>query len=488
MKVLLINPPDDLEALLGAGASLITPFEPLGLLYVAAVALEEGYDVEVIDGYVERLQVEELKRRIDRCKPDVIGLSSFTSNGGIVYEIGRWIKKELPDVLVVLGNIHSEVYAKQYLMNNCCDLVVHGEGEYTFLKILRTLEKQKRDFFCVPSVSFLKNGDLITTDGSRFVEDLNKLPLPARDLVNQKYYNIPSISNLPYSPKNKNAIGKHMFTSRGCPYRCKFCVVHHSHKQRRNDVDKVVDEMELLVKKYNANYIFIMDSLFISSKKRVMNICQEIRNRKLDFKWGCEAHVNFIDEELVKAMAFAGCHDMAFGIESGVQRLLDNVQKSITLHKVEEAINMVKKKTGIKVSGLFILGLPGETYEDSLQTIRFAKSLPLDMAQFTNLVPYPGSPLFEELTSKGEIDTGIRQDGSLDPSVWLRYSAYISYTDNEPIWVTPNLTSNSLKMLQKKALRSFYFRPRQFWYQLQRIRIADMGSVFKTFFHTFFNL
>ena len=154
--------------------------------------------------------------------------------------------------------------------------------------------------------------------------------------------------------------------------------------------------------------------------------------------------------------------------------------------KIEEAIKTVKRDSKIKVSGLFILGLPGETYNDSLQTIDFARKLPLDMAQFSILVPYPGSPLFNELAAKGEIDTGIREDGTIDTSVWLRYSAYISYTKNNPIWVTKDLTGEMLKKLQKKALRNFYLRPRQFWNQLKRIRVCQLWSVTKTFFETFY--
>lgn len=485
MNVLLVNPPDDLESLLGGGANLITPFEPLGLLYLAAVARDAGYNISVIDAYIEKLPIEKLKRKIIESKADIIGFTSFTSNGAILYELGKWIKVNLPETIVVFGNVHAEVYAEAYLRNKCCDVVVRGEGEYTFLKILRTLENKSKDFSDVPAVSFLKDREFITTPGIKVIENLSDLPFPARDLVNQKFYNIPSISNLPYSGK-KNTIGKHMFTSRGCPHRCTFCVVHNSNRQRQNDVIKVVDEMELLVKQYKADYIFIMDSLFISNKKRVVDICSEIKRRNLDFKWGCEAHVRFVDAELVKIMESAGCYDMAFGIESGVQRLLDNVRKGTQLEKIEEAIKTVKRDSKIKVSGLFILGLPGETYNDSLQTIDFARKLPLDMAQFSILVPYPGSPLFNELAAKGEIDTGIREDGTIDTSVWLRYSAYISYTKNNPIWVTKDLTGEMLKKLQKKALRNFYLRPRQFWNQLKRIRVCQLWSVTKTFFETFY--
>ena len=309
--------------------------------------------------------------------------------------------------------------------------------------------------------------------------------MPARDLVKQELYNIPSVSNLPYAGK-KTSLGKHMFTQRGCPYRCSFCTVHHNRKQRSNDVKRAVDEMEMLVRDYGCDYIFIMDSLFIANKKRVHEICDEIKARDLKFRWGCEAHVRCVDKELVQAMEEAGCHDMAFGIESGVERLLKGVTKNNTIKIIEDSVKLVTENSNIKVSGLFILGLPGETYEDSLQTIRFAKALPLDMAQFSILTPYPGSEIFAGLEKNGEIDTGVRPDGSLDTSVWLRYSAYISYTDMDPIWVTPDLTAKQLKKLQKKAVREFYFRPKQIISQLKRVRMGQMPTILHAAFKSTF--
>lgn len=484
MKILLLNPPDDLGAFLGAGANLITPFEPLGLLYIAAVTRNAGHEVTVIDAYVEKLSIEQLKQKIIQNIPEVVGITCFTSNGAIVYNFTKWLKTELPEIKVILGNIHAEVYSKEYLQNKCCDFVVHGEGEYAFLEILKRLQTHDKNFSNIKGLSYIENDKVVNTAGRNAIENLSDLPMPARDLVDQKFYNIPSISNLPYSGK-KQSIGKHMFTSRGCPNRCTFCAVNHN-RQRYNDIIKSVDEMEHLVKDYKADYIFMMDSLFISNKNRVKEICLEIKRRNLNFKWGCEAHVSFIDEELVKAMESAGCYDMAFGIESGVQRLLNNVKKGTRIDRIEEAVKLVKSKTQIKVSGLFILGLPGEKYEDSITTIKFAKKLPLDMAQFSILVPYPGSGIYNELKEKNEIDTGIRPDGSLDTSVWLRYSAYISYTKNEPIWVTPDLTGVLLKKLQKRAFREFYFRPKHFYRQLRRVNISKIGVTIKTFLKTFF--
>ena len=125
-------------------------------------------------------------------------------------------------------------------------------------------------------------------------------------------------------------------------------------------------------------------------------------------------------------------------------------------------------------------------YEEALKTIAFAKSLPLDMAQFSILCPYPGSPLFTELVARGEIDTGIREDGRLDPSIWKRYSSYICFTDNEPIWVTPTMTSKQLRALQKRAQREFYLRPSQIWRQLKRARPNNIIKMARIAWRGFF--
>ncbi|MCX5701646.1 MAG: radical SAM protein [Candidatus Omnitrophica bacterium] len=485
MKILLINPPDDLGSFLGRGKNFVPAFEPLGLLYISSVCKQRGHEVFVVDAFREELSLQQIKNTIVKMQPDVLGCTSFVSNGNVIYELGKWIKNEYPEIMVIFGNVHASVYAEAYLRNKCCDIVVHGEGEYTFSKIVETIEKKKNDFSVIPSISYLIDGKFITTCEHVVVEDISQLPLPDRDAVRQELYNLSSISNMPYAGK-KNSVGKHMFASRGCPFSCTFCVVHNKRKQRCNSISNVVNEMEVLINKYRANYIFIMDPIFIANKQWVIGICKEIKRRGLDFKWGCEGHVNFIDQELVVEMESAGCYDMAFGIESGVQHILDNIQKGTRLDRIEESVKIVKKSTKIKVSGLFILGLPRETYRDIVQTINFAKRLPLDMAQFSVLSPYPGSPIFYELREKGEIDTGLREDGTLDTSVWLRYSAYISFTHNEPIWVTPGLTAHALKKLQKKALREFYFRPKQFFTQLRRVHPYQAWTMILTFLKTFF--
>jgi radical SAM superfamily enzyme YgiQ (UPF0313 family) len=251
-------------------------------------------------------------------------------------------------------------------------------------------------------------------------------------------------------------------------------------------IDSVIGEVDLLLREYDAGYIFFCDSLFTSRKKRIIELSDALRHHFPGLRWGCEAHVNTIDEDSVRAMAAGGCVDMNFGIESGVDRLLTAVNKRQTTAQIADAIRMVKRVSRINAIGLFILGLPGERPEDSDATIDFACSLPLDMAQFSILTPYPGSPIFEQLRAEGIIDDGVRPGDTLDPEVWRRYSSYASFSDNKPIWVTPEHSVEGLLAAQKRALRRFYLRPRPFLIQLRRLRPADLLDTARTFFKTFF--
>ena len=479
MKVLLINPPDNLGSFLGKGEQFVPILEPLGLLSIAATVRNAGYNVEVLDAFAMKLSMQAVKESIAKDPPDVLGLTSFISSGDAVYEIGRWAKVNTPQTFVILGNTQACVYAEAYLRSGCCDCVVHGEGEEVFVKILQELER-KGDWRSIKCLSYLKNDRYKAPSEFAVVQDLATLPLPARDLTNKAYYNFPSMTNMPYSHRVGH-VAKHMMTSRGCPFHCSFCAAPKEQGRRCFNLAQVSEEMKVLIKSYDAEYIFLMDPIFAIGKKRVLEICRMMKRTNLKLRWGCEGHINSVDEELISAMEAAGCHDIAFGIESGVQRILDSVSKDIQLSDVEKNIRLIKKKTKIKVSGLFILGLPGETYEDSLQTIAFAKRLPLDMAQFSIFIPYPGSPLFYELSKKGEIDTGIRDDGSLDTSVWQRYSSYASFSSNDLVWVTKDLTEEKLKMLQRKAIRDFYLRPRQIFFQMQRFSLKELSAAFSAF-------
>ena len=474
MNILLINPPDDTQAMLGAGRELIQKHEPLGLLYVAALARSQGHDVSVIDAHAESLDSARIKARLLAARPDILGFSVLTCNGALVHELGRWAKENLPGTLVVLGNIHASIYASQYLAHGCRDAVVHGEGEEPFLALVEH-RRDGRPFGDIPAISFRDpEGRIARTPPDRYlVADLTRLPRPARDLVDMRRYPSNLLSNQLYVG-GRHKVSRPMSTSRGCRYGCVYCVV--NQKPRFDSAARAVDEMELLEKEFGADHAAITDPCCMDDQQRMLDICAEIRRRRLKIKWGCDARASHITPELVRALAGANCFDLSFGMESGVQRLIDAVHKGLTIEQIIRAVATVKEHSEIRLGGLFMLGLPGETCEDSLETINFAKSLPLDMAQFSLCTPYPGSALFETLRGQGRIDTGLRPEGGLDTSVWKRYSAYISFTSLDPIWVTPEQTPAQLKALQKKAQREFYLRPSQLLRHASRLRPGNIGK------------
>lgn len=471
IKILLINPPNNLNKILGKANLFVSEFEPMGLLYIAAVLEENNYPVKILDAYAENLSMKQIDDCVSDYKPDVVGITCLTSTGSLTYKIGLMIKDKYPKVKVVLGNIHASIFSEAFLKNKVADVIVHGEGEMTMLDLVKTFEKQS-DLSKVEGISWMKNGEVIDNPRRNPVQNLDDIPFPARHLIPSEKYSVENLSNFVFV-NNTGKLMKQMFTSRGCVFQCRFCVVHQQRHYRTRSPKKVVDEMELLINKYNTGYIFIMDSLFIANKKRVIEICKEIGKRKLKFYWGCEGHVKLVDRELLRYMKKAGCYEMHFGIESGVQRLLDNVNKGTTIEQIEKAVNLTKKM-GIKVSGLFMLGLPGETYDDSLKTIDFACRLPLDFAQFSITVPYPGSQLFDEFSKSGKIQTGVLKDGTIDTSVWERFSAYSSFTKKKPIYLPDGMSIEELKKVQKLALRKFYLRPVQIVRQIKRFRINDI--------------
>src|SRR5579883_1137230 len=223
MDILLIHPPDEMEAMLGSGKEFVQKYEPLGLLYVAAVARQLGHEVSVIDAHAEGVGCEELKKRIAAARPDIVGVSVLTCSGGIAYDLGRWIKENLPGTFVVFGNVHASVFAEAYLRNGCCDAVVHGEGEHAFARIAEH-RAGRGGLGEIPGVSF-RDGDRVVNTGARnLVEDLVSLPRPSRDLVDRRLYNLDTISNQIYVGKARST-SKTMCTSRGCWYKCTFCVV-----------------------------------------------------------------------------------------------------------------------------------------------------------------------------------------------------------------------------------------------------------------------
>ena len=267
--------------------------------------------------------------------------------------------------------------------------------------------------------------------------------------------------------------GLSILGSRGCPYRCTFCSLPNiGSKYRERDPKKIVDEFEYLINNFPIKQISFVDPVFPLSKKTGLEFCEELIRRKLNDKlvWTCETRVDIVDKELLKKMRQAGCKRILFGLESGVQESLNNVNKNFTLDDIRENIKYTKE-AGIQTTGLFMIGLPGETKEMIRKTIDFAKEIDLDFAKFAITVPFPGSKIYEDLTERGELN---RRD-------WENFVTF-NPDPQELVYIPGKVKPEELINMQRKAHLEFYLRPKIIFGQLFKKRTLAMKYLYRGLF------
>ncbi len=381
MKTLLINP--DSPKMYGIGGQCAFP---LGLGYIAAV-LEKDHEVKLIDVAAEKLDDDSLRDRILKISPEIVGITSDTISFQRAIAIAELIQQIDKEIVIVIGGAHCNALPTYPLKYDCFDISVYGEGERTACELWHRIERRK-SYDDVRGIVFRKNGKIVINPKRELIDNLDELPFPARHLfAMNKYIEESHLYAFPVYP-----IG----TSRGCPFSCAFCSnnVVFGRKYRFRSARNVVDEIEILINEYNAKGIYFREDLFTVNAKRVIDVCNEIKKRKLDFKWECESRVDTINEEMLRVMKDAGCELIWFGVESGSQEILDYINKKFTIKQVRNAFRL-SKKTKLRAGASFIIGVPGEKIEDIYKTIDFAKELKPDFAWFNIFTGYPTSPLYE---------------------------------------------------------------------------------------------
>lgn len=442
IKVLLIKPPLP-------GVRVINP--SLGLAYLAAVLERTGYLVKIIDapalGYLEK----EILAQAKEFKPTIIGLTSTTPEFPLTLKLAKDLKKNLPDSLIILGGSHVTASPKETMVYQCFDLAVIGEGEETLLELVRTIEKNQRNFQEIKGLALRKRRKVILTPPRPFIADLDTLPFPAWHLL-------PRLKNYQPSPGSyKNLPIGTIITSRGCPFHCTFCARSvFGNQWRFRSPRNVAREIEILIKEYGAREIRIWDDTFNLNQERVNQICQEILKRKLKFSWTCLGRVNFTNFKMLKLMKKAGCWQISYGIESGSQEILNKINKGITLKMAEEAIRRTKK-VGLEAKCFFMLGLPGETEKTIEATIEFAKKLDPDIVTFSITTPFPGTEIYQEALKTSEFRK-------------IPFNHYLPYRTKRLAFVPQGLSAKKIFNYQRKAYRQFYLRPKVFRRELGKIR------------------
>ena len=382
MRILLVNPSYPLEEF---------PRLLVTLPYLAAALRAEGHEVEILDLLLTHTTPEKIERRMERLRPELVGITSITLNHHIASSIAEVARKCDERVPIAMGGPHVSFEIEGSFRDlPALDFIGIGEGEHTMVELARALDG-KVDLRDVRGLA-LRDGERVLRTARRpFEDDLDRLPTPARDLVPLARY---------------LAFDSHasVVTSRGCPYSCIFCSAPgwDGRKVRYRTPSLCVDEIEDLVS-HGFTEITIEDELFTLSRKHLRAVCGELISRNMDVRWNAFSRVDTITPEIVETMARAGCQAICFGVESGNQEILDLAKKKSDLHKVRGAMRMTQE-TGISAIASFIIGLPGETVETLNKTLEFANELHEEygsLCGFHVLAPFPGTEVRERASHYG---------------------------------------------------------------------------------------
>jgi len=424
MKVLLINPPSQ-----GIYYRLGLTLPPLGLAYLASFLRQKGHEVAIMDLNITKTDLDKFPWR----QWEIVGISGDTSRHLKVMEIARKAKNN--GLTVVAGGPHVSFCDEEALRSGSVDFVVRGEGEEIFSELVAALEL-KEDPKKVRGISFLEEGNLYRTPPKEPPRILDELPLPARDLLPMKEYNRTKLNERPLTT---------MVTSRGCPYRCAFCSSSHfsGTRWRFRSVENIVEEIKGITDRFGFKAFAFMDDNFTFSPKRVFRFASEIIRQKIDIYWWCFSRADTIikNEAMVEEMFRAGARMVFLGIESVNQRVLDSYNKGFTSDMTRKAVEILKRN-GIRVWGSFVLGAPDDTKETIRQTVDYACSLDLDIAEFSILTPFPGTKLFREAKEKQYI---VSYD-------WSRYDGA------HAVMALPELSPRDVAQETIRAYLKFYGR------------------------------
>jgi len=441
MKCALIHPAWRPEEIFPSKtlASQINYWQPLGALYAGASLLKAGHEVKFFNGAF--MPHEELLRRIGEFSPDFSGIYSTTFGWPKAVKTADAIKKLDSRIFTCVGGPYPIAMQEQCLNNGAdnIDAVITGEAELTIVELLDRL-RGGRDLEGVQGVVFRQDTRIIKNTPRPLIEDLDALPFPARELLGDMDQYIPPPATYKRKPVTT------LITSRGCNRKCIFCFQIDKDRKsgvrgiRYRSVDNVLDEIELCISQGYREIKFI-DDTFASDYDRAMQICREIKARRLDFTWFASACVNQVDKPLLQAMKDAGCWAILFGADSGVQKTLNALRKATTLEQIRKDVRAAKD-VGLKVSTPFIFGAPGETFADGLKTIEFAIELDADLANFHALTPFPGTYLYDNLDK-----FGTASDDLSDRT--YQSAAFVPYT----------MSRDEILKLRQLAFRRFYSRP-----------------------------
>jgi anaerobic magnesium-protoporphyrin IX monomethyl ester cyclase len=449
MKILVINPSSVFttnvvrDALFGCwckgkriGGGTVPPFF---LLSTATVLRHEGHDVTFLDAQAEQLPLAQVKALIAGrgYRLVISSTSSMTMNEDARFLDG--LKQADPGLTSVVFGSHTTFMPDHALRKDGVDIIVRREPEFVVRDLARCMEAGGEEWKSVRGIGYMQDGKPVVNEHYPFIDKLDVLPFLDVTLFPRhiEYFN-PIVSRLPYITT---------MTSRGCPSKCTFCTApfFYGPRFRVRSAPSVVDEIRTYVEA-GFREVYIRDEIFPVNKRRTLDVCQGIIDQGIDVSWICNAKVGLIDKQMMEMMKKAGCHLLKFGVESGVQEVLDRVIKGFTIEQTVETFKWAHE-VGIDTHAHTMLGIPGDTRETVARTIEFIKEIDPTTATFGVCTPYPGTPLYDEVAAKVDMGDGTHMDLA---------NLHTTAAYNE---LYTSLTRAELERSVRKAYRSFYLRP-----------------------------
>lgn len=439
-RVLFIQPPllpDELFARGSKQSASIIP--PLGLAYMAAYLQQHGHHCRIYDGIAEPQPFSSITTMASDY--DVVGITVVSAYAKRAIELLHALRESNVETPLVVGGPHVTAMPGD-LLGEGADYAVIGEGEQTMLELVEALSAGGKSIGEIPGLMCRYGERTIRSEPRQRIAPLDVIPLPARDLLPMHLYRS-SIARASQQPSHS------LLTSRGCPGICSFCSkLTFGTATRYFSAERIVEEFFLLRDKYGARDVAVWDDNFVSDLSLVMSVCEELRRKQFNRTWSVEARIDGVDEPTLKALKSAGCSYIAYGIESGSQRVLDYIHKRITLKQIRETVALTKK-LGIKIRGYFMMGFPGESIQEMEQTALFARELDVDIASFTLFVPLPGTQEYRR----------AQQTGIFDPLYYRKKIVPEFNFPSDPIYVPAGMTAGELLSLHQSAYNRYYFRP-----------------------------
>jgi radical SAM superfamily enzyme YgiQ (UPF0313 family) len=368
---------------------------PLGLMYVAASLEQAGHEVQMLDNYLLQQSTEEVQRLVLKLQPTIVGMTCGSATYRKCVETSKAIKQVTPNCKIIVGGWHASYMPESLLETPEIDYAIMGEGERAMAELANFLAK--KDYKGASTVAGVASrGPLGVTKNEPKFMNMDELPFAARHLLPLEKYDR-NIEFLKAKPADIMSI------SRGCTFSCGFCETTKlwGHINRQFTPQRVMAEVNYLVTTYGTRGIYFINDNFTLRKNLTTEFCDLLIKNHLDLEWACDTRVDLVNQEILNKMASAGCKTIWFGIESGSQKVLNHINRQITLKQIEEAVKMCRK-ANIQVACSFMIGMPSETREDLKASYQFADKLDADWCQFNVFIAYPDSPLWREMLKTGK--------------------------------------------------------------------------------------